>query len=219
MDHNDLKKKWNRLASLYDYFVSTEENTYNEIKRKIIDHINYEDKILELASGSGRIALDLCPHCKYIEASDISTEMIQRANLLKSHSRYQNISFDVQDVCAINADNDTYDVIILSNALHILPHPDHAMNEIKRVLKPGGKLIAPNYLHNQSRGALMISKLISAAGYPSYTRFDEDSYHAYVRSHNFKIRHATIIPGRIPLSYVEATLDDEPEFRANIILK
>jgi ubiquinone/menaquinone biosynthesis C-methylase UbiE len=219
MDNKDLKTKWNRLASVYDFIVSTELNAYTEIKRKIIERINFEDRILELGSGSGQIALDLCLHCSYIEAGDISDEMVARANALKVESKYQNVEFRVRDVYNIDAEDHTYDVVILSNTLHILHKPDQALNEIKRVLKPGGKLIAPTYLHNQNTGAQILSRLITSIGFPTQTRYDEDSYLAFLRGHSFKIRHATIIPARIPVSYVEAILDDEPEHRAKITIK
>lgn len=218
MDSNSLKKKWNHFASLYDYIVSTEEDTYTEINRKIINRINYDDKIIELGSGSGQIALELCPHCRFLEAGDISDVMIERANSYKVELARYNVEFRVRDVYSIDADDDTYDVVILANTLHILPDPDRAMNEVKRILKPGGKLIAPNYLHAQSIGASVFSQLITSAGFPTQTRFDEDSYLEYLRSHDFNVRHATLIKGRIPVAYVEATLDDEPEYRAEITI-
>ncbi len=204
MDKKTVKKTWNRLASIYDFIVTNEENSYNAIKQHIIKTIDYEEKILELATGAGHIALDLCPHCRHVDASDISEEMIHRANINKTYSKYQNIQFMISDACDIDSDDNTYDVVILSNALHILPDPDKAMKEIKRVLKPGGKLIAPNFVHKESIRSSILSTLITSAGYPTQRRFDEENYHDYIESHDFKIRRTAMFKGTVPIAYVEA---------------
>lgn len=38
-------------------------------------------------------------------------------------------------------------LVIVSNALHILPKPEKALTEIRRVLKEDGVLIAPTFTH------------------------------------------------------------------------
>lgn len=218
MDNNNLKKKWDRLASMYDFITTTEENAYTEVKRRIINTVGYDDKILELATGTGTIALDLCPHCKSIDASDFSHEMIKKANEYKSHSKYKNVDFTVADACNLDYEDNTYDVVILSNALHILPDPDKAMNEIKRVLRPGGKLIAPNFLHNENFKANVVSRLLSTVGFPSNRRFNEEEYHDYILSHDFKIRRTALVDGNIPMAYVEAVKFGK-EHKAKITIK
>ena len=42
---------------------------------------------------------------------------------------------------------ESFDVVIVSNALHIVPQPEKALQEIKRVLKDDGVLIAPTFTH------------------------------------------------------------------------
>ena len=41
----------------------------------------------------------------------------------------------------------SFEVVIVSNALHIVPHPEKALQEIRRVLKDDGVLIAPTFTH------------------------------------------------------------------------
>eukprot|EP00764_Aduncisulcus_paluster_P009724 gnl/Carplike_NY0171/3260_a4387_494.p1 GENE.gnl/Carplike_NY0171/3260_a4387_494~~gnl/Carplike_NY0171/3260_a4387_494.p1 ORF type:complete len:187 (-),score=8.39 gnl/Carplike_NY0171/3260_a4387_494:11-571(-) len=186
MKNDSLKKRWNRLASLYDFILANEEQAYSEVKRQIIKTIDYDDKVLELAAGTGNIALELCPHCRHVEASDISEEMIRIALENKAHSKYQNIQFSVSDACNIQSKDSTYDVIILSNALHVLPNPDEAMAEIKRVLKPGGRLIAPNFMHDENLKSYLFSSLLTTVGFKTKRKFTEQKYHDYISSHENK---------------------------------
>ena len=44
----------------------------------------------------------------------------------------------------------SFDVVIVSNALHIVPQPEKSLREIKRVLKDDGVLIAPTFTHAEN---------------------------------------------------------------------
>ena len=44
----------------------------------------------------------------------------------------------------------SFDVVIVSNALHIVPQPEKALAEIRRVLKDDGVLIAPTFTHAEN---------------------------------------------------------------------
>ena len=43
----------------------------------------------------------------------------------------------------------SFDAVIISNALHIIPDPEKTLSEIDRVLRPGGVLIAPNFVEHK----------------------------------------------------------------------
>lgn len=45
----------------------------------------------------------------------------------------------------------TFDVVVIANALHIMPAPDPAMKEIYRVLKKGGILFAPTFVYGTDK--------------------------------------------------------------------
>lgn len=44
----------------------------------------------------------------------------------------------------------SFDVVIVSNALHIVPQPEKALQEIGRVLKDDGVLVAPTFTHAEN---------------------------------------------------------------------
>lgn len=43
--------------------------------------------------------------------------------------------------------SDYFEVVVISNALHIMPEPQKALKEIDRVLKENGLLIAPTFIN------------------------------------------------------------------------
>ena len=50
-------------------------------------------------------------------------------------------------ICCLSYADRSFDAVIVSNALHIVPQPEKALAEIRRVLKDDGVLIAPTFTH------------------------------------------------------------------------
>ncbi len=210
--------KWDQFASIYDFLISGEENAYYDIKHRIVGSLNNDDRVLEVASGSGEMAIELCPHCKIVHATDISQVMLNKAIEKSKFTMHQNISFEQTDVCNMKYPDNSYDVVIISNALHILPDPYLAIKEIYRVLKPGGRFIAPTFLHNENIKSSILSNILGGFGYKTYHKWNEQDYHDFIRSHNFYIRRTALVDATIPIAYVEA-IKDKPDARAPIFFE
>ena len=111
-----------------------------ELIRPVVRH----KTVLELATGTGLIAKHIVNAAAHIEATDASAEMIAEA---KRDTRSAKLHFSVQDMFCLPYAEESFDVVIVSNALHIVPQPEKALQEIKRVLKDDGTLIAPTFTH------------------------------------------------------------------------
>ena len=66
--------------------------------------------------------------------------MIRQAKKQVHSSR---LHFSVQDATQLPYGPESFDAVVISNALHVMPHPEKALAEAWRVLKPGGWLFAP----------------------------------------------------------------------------
>ena len=70
--------------------------------------------------------------------------------------------------------NKSFNVVIVSNALHIVPQPEKAIAEIKRVLKDDGVLIAPTFTHAENSFTGMVRAFFYEDGrLPSPQQVDE----------------------------------------------
>ena len=61
--------------------------------------------------------------------------MIEKA---KKNYNSTKLHFSVQDARTLPYADQSFDVVIIANALHIMPEPEKALSEIKRVLKDDG---------------------------------------------------------------------------------
>ena len=133
------KNFWDKNAGRYDRFMRKDRAAYDEMYELIRPLVRHKT-VLELATGTGLIARHIVNAAAYIEATDASAEMIAEARR-DNHSA--KLHFSVQDMFRLPYVDKSFDVAIVSNALHIVPQPEKALAEIKRVLRDDGVLIAP----------------------------------------------------------------------------
>ena len=136
---SEQKSFWDRNAGRYDRFMRKDRAAYEEMY-KLIRPVVKAKTVLELATGTGLIAKHIVNAAAHIEATDASAEMIAEA---KRDNGSAKLHFSVQDMFCLPYADKSFDVVIVSNALHIVPQPEKALAEIHRVLKEDGVLIAP----------------------------------------------------------------------------
>ncbi|MBR4515312.1 MAG: methyltransferase domain-containing protein [Lachnospiraceae bacterium] len=194
---------WDRFASVYNGFVTGtpgNKKAYNAMYKRIRSVVK-DKEVLELATGPGVIAKQVAEETKKMIATDYSEKMlaVARRGIVPS-----NLYFERADASKLPYDDESFDVIIIANALHIIPQPEKVLSEIKRVLRKGGLLIAPNFIHdNSKKTSEFFSKVLSRAGIVFEARWDADTYKAFLEKEGFKMKASKQFSSTIPLMYVE----------------
>jgi demethylmenaquinone methyltransferase/2-methoxy-6-polyprenyl-1,4-benzoquinol methylase len=108
-------------------------------KRKLIQYLPpmKNPQCLDLACGTGDIAYALAE--KYPGGSIIGLDINEKMlALAKTNSAFSNISFVLRDMSQTGFENDRFDLITGGYALRNAPSIQETLNEIFRILKPGG---------------------------------------------------------------------------------
>ena len=191
---------WNRNAKRYDRFMRKDRAAYEKLY-ELIRPVVKARTVLELAAGTGLIAKNIVRAASHIEVTDASEEMIAEA---KRNNRSAKLHFSVRDMFCLPYADKSFDVVIVSNALHIVPQPEKALAEIRRVLKDDGVLIAPTFTHGnstlQGRIKLFFMKL---AGFPLNSRWSSADYLAFLRQNGWSVRKSAVLKASFPLTYAE----------------
>lgn len=137
------KRFWDKLSSGYDQFIEKHWKIYaSSLLDRISSDVNAEDTILEIACGTGLVALKVAERASEVHGIDISAPMIKEAEEKLRRKGFDNVEFSVEDAYSLHFGDDIFDTVICNNALHNMKYPQKALSEIKRVLKPGGRFIA-----------------------------------------------------------------------------
>lgn len=154
-----LNAPYTSLADIYDEVMSNVdyETWADYIDEIIITHNPEADKLLELACGTGTIALSLEElDCYNITATDGSSDMI-RVAIEKGASINSEIHFEVMDFNNIKSNN-TYDVVyLIFDSINYLKDDDLILKlhrDVKRILSPNGIFIYDFTTPRNSRKAV-----------------------------------------------------------------
>lgn len=192
---NDNKGFWQRFAKLYSPIMEkSSARLYQDICDRIRPKLNREMNVLELACGTGQLSYPLSGRVRLWEATDFSEAMISEA---KKRNTSRQLHFSVQDATALPYAPESFDAVVISNALHIMPHPEKALSEIWRVLKPDGLLFAPTFVHGESTGFRLRVKLMELAGFHTYHEWNAEGFIAFISGHGFEVLHQETLGGSL----------------------
>lgn len=190
---------WNFFAPIYERAMKSQKSIYDYIYKEISAAASAKN-VLELATGPGMIAKHIASSAKSVTATDFAPKMIEAA---KKGSVPENVSFEVADATNLRYQNDSFDLVVIANALHIIPEPEKALAEIDRVLKANGTLIAPNFIEREKGKKNLWQKILSLVGIKFAHEWTAEEYKTFLSDHGWQVTKSHVCKGRIDLLYAE----------------
>ena len=191
MNINEVKVKtqYDRLADIYDlrwrnYIVNTLTFLHNW------EEIEPQSTILDVACGTcefERLLLNQNPTQK-ITGIDISEKMLNIAR--EKYRAYPSVKFHQASVHSLPFSSQSFDVVVSANAFHYFDRPQVALAEMKRVLKPNGKVIILDW--NKDYPVCRICDWLLQIFDPAHQQcYTQEELHKLLISAEFKIHRAT----------------------------
>ena len=204
------KKYWDKLSPKYDQFIEKNWKIYkSSLLNKISDDIK-GDTILEVACGTGLVALEIAKQAEKVYGVDISLPMIEEAEKKMREKAIENVEFSVDDAYALPFDNDMFNAVICNNALHNMKYPGKALSEIKRVLQPGGQFIAVIVgIGESSKYKMLFTVFKPLIKLPVFYKLNSDEAANMIEEYGFTIAKKEVMKDsrdKMPLLYVAAEL-------------
>lgn len=194
---------WDRMASIYD------EHQYNDnykgLIQRITDDVGTVSHVLDMATGTGIVALAIANHVDVVDAIDYSPEMIAAAQDKASKMGINNVNFSVQRADELDFHDDTFDIVVICNGLHLMELPERGLAEAKRILKPDGVLIAPTPCCGETpEASVRAQRMMEQQGFPIRYLFTAEGFRELVQSCGFTVLERDRMPYRMPLEYAMA---------------
>ncbi|MDR7855970.1 class I SAM-dependent methyltransferase [Tissierella sp.] len=141
-------KKFDRVYKHYDNFIKLFNlNKMDEIKDVL--ELQGEEIVLDIGGGTGKLAEYICKDCKIVYVLDESKGMLTK---VEANTRVAPV---LGDALNTNFENNSMDIVILSDILHHIENQQRLIEEIHRVLKKNGKLIILDFEKNHIKTKIL----------------------------------------------------------------
>ncbi len=158
-DTSIIQKRYNRNARFYDIMESfVEKQLYSKWRKKYFSPL--KGKILEVGIGTGK-NIDYLNDKAKVTGIDFSEKMLERARQKLIRSGRKNITLRQMDVEDLGFKNNSFDYVITSSVFCSVPDPIKGFKEIKRVLKPTGRLIMVEHVLSKNKFISFIENLFN----------------------------------------------------------
>ena len=138
-----MNNAWNKViykigSPVYDRFFYS--GIFLDARKQVFQSIPFEkgQKVLFVGVGTGA-DLELIEHSDFeVTAIDYSADMLSKAKRKFTDSAIRFLEMDAQKM---NFEDDSFDYVVASLILSVVPNAGQSLSEIIRVLKPDGKVI------------------------------------------------------------------------------
>jgi phosphatidylethanolamine/phosphatidyl-N-methylethanolamine N-methyltransferase len=193
---------WERHASRYDASFKALDRPLPRMLELTTAALRGSARVLEVAAGTGLVSAAIAPEVGELVATDYAASMVARLQQRVTELRLGNVQCETADVYALRFDAASFDAVVAANVLHLVPDLPAALASLRRVLRPGGKLIAPTFLHDETKLSWLLSRLLALTGFPGHRRLSAASLRRALEDAGFSIEHAETIPGPFPIGFV-----------------
>ncbi|WP_290584916.1 methyltransferase domain-containing protein [Alicyclobacillus sp.] len=132
-----------QFARTADRYVASPSHAHGPDLAKLVTWLAPDPEwvCLDVATGGGHVARTLSPWVSRVIASDLTPQMLMAARRHLTESGCRNVTFVIADAENLPFLPETFDAVTCRIAPHHFPNPDRFVEEVARVLKPGGRFL------------------------------------------------------------------------------
>jgi SAM-dependent methyltransferase len=158
------------FAHQADSFARSPTMSLAETLGAVIDLVPEDPEAgwIEVACGPGLIARAMAPRVGSVLGLDLTPAMIERARADAAAAGVDNVSFEVGDATALDLPDDSLDGAITRFSLHHIPAPLRVLEEMRRVVRPGGLVVVADHVTDDDGAAAAWHEEIERLRDPSH---------------------------------------------------
>ncbi len=145
-------EKWGRKESAdwWSAGQAARQQIYGAATEMMLDLAGVQEgsRILDVAAGTGESTLMAAARVGpkgHVLAADVSPSMLNVAAEAARKAGFTNVETRVMNAENLELDTDSFDAVVCRIALMLFPNPAKALTEMRRVVKPGGKIAVMVY--------------------------------------------------------------------------
>jgi phosphatidylethanolamine/phosphatidyl-N-methylethanolamine N-methyltransferase len=149
MDTATIKRAYERISPVYDLLF---DKIFHPGRVQAIHQLGLraDDHVLEVGIGTG-LNLPLYPrHCR-VTGVDLSEPMLRKAEDKLHELGLTNVVLRVMDAQDLQFPDNSFDHVLAAYTISVVPDPVRTLLEIKRVCRPGGRIVILNHFQSENK--------------------------------------------------------------------
>ena len=159
VENHFVERVYEKLASSYDLFFGPTLHPGRLVARDRMA-ITPGSHILEVGVGTG-INTSLYPSNCHVTGIDLSSSMLDKARERVAREGIRNVRLLEMDAAKTTFADDTFDIVYAPYLISVVPDPVRVAQEMRRICKPGGKIIILNHFRSANAILSRVERAIS----------------------------------------------------------
>jgi phosphatidylethanolamine/phosphatidyl-N-methylethanolamine N-methyltransferase len=159
VENDFVARVYENLAWVYDlvFGPALHPGRVDAIRRMAIKP---GDRVLEVGVGTG-INAPLYPKDCSVTGIDLSSSMLEKARDRIARKGVRNVRLLPMDAADLKFADDTFDIVYAPYVISVVPDPVGVTGEMRRVCRPGGRIVILNHFRSHNRVMAWLERLIS----------------------------------------------------------
>ena len=159
VENDFVERVYEKLAKFYDLVFGP---TLHPGRLVALEHMGIKpgDRVLEVGVGTG-INTSLYPRNCQVTGIDLSTSMLEKARERVAREGLRNVRLIEMDAARLTFPDDAFDIVYAPYLVSVVPDPVQVVREMRRVCRPGGKIIVLNHFRSANPILSRIERAIS----------------------------------------------------------
>src|SRR5919197_2905502 len=158
VENDFVARVYENLAWVYDivFGPALHPGRVDAIRRMAIGP---GDRVLEVGVGTGINAALYPKHCS-VTGIDLSSSMLEKARDRIARKGVRNVRVMEMDAANLKFADDSFDIVYAPYVISVVPDPVSVAQEMRRVCRPGGRIIILNHFRSKNSIGAWIERVI-----------------------------------------------------------